>query len=252
VIAAIIQARMGSTRLPAKMLSDLHGQSLFSRVVDRTRAIPGVDVVVLATTTEADDDVLVMEAERLGLAVFRGSTDDVLSRFAGAARMVNASIVVRITADDPFKDPHVCGLVLAEFLRRRSGIDYVSNTLEPTWPEGLDVEVFSREALECADREALLPSEREHVTPYIYKHPDRFRHAQVKHGVDLSSHRWTLDYPEDLAFARAVYERLDGKGIFGMDDVMALLDAEPGLMAINQGFLRNAGYLKSLEDEKHA
>jgi spore coat polysaccharide biosynthesis protein SpsF len=250
VIAAIIQARMGSTRLPEKTLADLHGKSLLERVIDRAAAIPGVEQVVVATTTLDEDDPIAVCAHRRGIKVYRGSIDDVLARFAGAARMVGASVIVRITADDPFKDPQVCGLVLAEFLRRAPNVDYVSNTVEPTWPEGLDVEVFSRQALDRADREATRQSEREHVTPYIYNHPDRFRNVQVKHTSDLSALRWTLDYVEDLAFARAVYERLDRGTIFGMTEILALLKAEPALQELNRGFLRNAGYLKSLAEEQ--
>jgi spore coat polysaccharide biosynthesis protein SpsF len=250
MIAAIIQARMGSTRLPEKTLADLHGKSLLERVIDRARAIPGVERVIVATTTLEEDDPIAGCAARRGVAVYRGAIDDVLARFAGAARRVGAPVIVRITADDPFKDPQVCGVVLAEFLRRAPNIDYVSNTVEPTWPEGLDVEVFSREALERADREATLRSEREHVTPYIYNHPEFFRNLQVKHTRDLSTLRWTLDYAEDLAFARAVYERLDQGAIFGMAEILALLEAEPALRELNRGFLRNAGYLKSLAEEQ--
>jgi spore coat polysaccharide biosynthesis protein SpsF len=250
VITAIIQARMGSTRLPEKTLADLHGKSLLERVIDRAAAIRGVERVVVATTELPEDDPIAACAAGCGIGVYRGPVDDVLARFAGAARMVGASVIVRITADDPFKSPEVCSRVLAEFLRRAPDVDYVSNTVEPTWPEGLDVEVFSRKALERADREAGLRSEREHVTPYIYGHPDRFRNVQVKHSEDLSALRWTLDYPEDLAFARAVYERLDRGPIFDMDSILALLDAEPALKDMNRGFLRNAGYLKSLAEEQ--
>lgn len=252
MIAAIIQARMGSTRLPGKSLADIHGKPLLQRVIDRTVAIPGIEHVVLATTIESEDDPLVECATKSAISVYRGSVDDVLGRFVGAARSVNASVIVRVTADDPFKDPEVSGRVLAEFLRLAPSIEYVSNTLEPTWPEGLDIEVFSREALERAGREAALRSEREHVTPYIYNHPDRFRIAQVKHSEDLSSLRWTLDYPEDLEFTRAVYARLDCGVVFGMSEILALLNAEPALREMNRGFLRNAGYLKSLAEDRQA
>jgi len=249
VICALIQARLGSTRLSAKTLADIAGKTLLERVVLRARAIPGVAAVVVATTTLAEDDAVAQCAVRSGATVFRGSEDDVLDRFVGAARQAEASVVVRITADDPFKDPDVCGRVLREYLVRAPGVDYVSNTLEPTWPEGLDVEVFSRQTLERAGREATLRSEREHVTPYIYKHPDRFRIVQVRHDKDLSAERWTLDYPEDLEFARAVYERFAPRDIFGMDEVLALLDSAPEIRSLNRGFMRNAGYLKSLTED---
>jgi spore coat polysaccharide biosynthesis protein SpsF len=246
VITAIVQARMGSTRLPSKTLADVAGKTLLERVIDRAHVIPRVEQVILATTELPEDDVLLTIAERCGVGVFRGSVDDVLLRFAGAAATADASVVVRITADDPFKDPKVCGLVLDEYLKRVPNIDYVSNTLEPTWPEGLDVEVFSREALDKASAEAKLQSEREHVTPYIYKNPQIFRILEVRHTENLSAMRWTLDYPEDLDFARAVYERLRGTGMFGFTEILDLLAREPELQKINTGFTRNAGYLASL------
>lgn len=252
MIAAIIQARMGSTRLPNKTLEDLHGKTLLDRVIDRAAAIPGVDSVVVATTIEPADDVIEKRCSERNVTVWRGSVDDVLNRFVEAARFVGADVIVRVTADDPFKDPWVAGDVLREFLTHRSEVDYVSNTLEPTWPEGLDIEVFSREALEGAAAEATLRSDHEHVTPFIYNNPQRFRIRQVRHTVDLSSLRWTLDYAEDLAFARAVYTRLDRGDIFSMHDILALLEREPTLGEINKGFTRNAGYAKSLAEDREA
>lgn len=247
--AAIIQARMGSTRLPDKVLADIEGVPLIGRVIERTRAVRGIDTVVVATTTGREDDTLADYVSRQGVTVVRGSSDDVLARYQQAARAVDAATVMRITADDPFKDPDVCGLVLSRFIRAEGSVDYVSNTVELSYPEGLDVEVFSREALERAAQEANLPSEREHVTPYIYKRPDAFRIEQVVLDRDLSSLRWTLDYPEDLVFARAVYERLSNKPMFLMDDVLSLLAREPHLAALNQGFVRNAGYHASLASD---
>ena len=249
MICALIQARLGSTRLPGKTLADICGKTLLQRVVERSRAIPKVSKVVVATTTLAEDDAVAACAIQCGASVFRGAVNDVLDRFVEAARAEGASVIVRITADDPFKDPEICGRVLDEFLRSEPAPDYVSNTIEPTWPEGMDVEVFSFNALQRAAREAVLASEREHVTPYIYNHPERFRIVQVKHSEDLSAIRCTLDYPEDLAFARAVYTRLDDGSLFGVDKILALLDAEPELRKLNRGFLRNAGYLKSLSED---
>jgi len=250
-IVGIIQARMGSTRLPGKALADLAGAPFFARVVERMRACETLDALVLATTAEASDDPLAALAESLGLLVYRGSVDDVLDRFTQAARLAEADLIVRITADDPFKDPQVTDHAVRLWLQRPD-LDYVSNTIQPTYPEGLDIEVFTREALERAWREARLPSEREHVTPYIWKHPDRFRLLNFAHERDLSHLRWTVDYPEDLAFARAVYERLYRPGqVFLMADILRLLEAEPQLAQINAGFRRNEGYLKSLaEDEQ--
>ncbi len=252
-VVGIIQARMGSTRLPGKALADLAGAPFLARVIERMQHAETLDALVLATTTDPTDDPLVDLAEHLGVAVYRGSVEDVLDRFTQAARQAEAALIVRITADDPFKDPQVTDHAVRLWLAQPEALDYVSNTLEPTYPEGLDIEVFTRAALERAWREARLPSEREHVTPYLWKHPDRFRILNFKHERDLSHLRWTVDYPEDLAFARAVYQRLYRPGeVFLMEDILRLLEAEPSLAQINTGIRRNEGYLKSLaEDERY-
>lgn len=246
MIAAVIQARMGSKRLPGKVMADLHGKPLLQRVIDRALAVPNVDEAIVATTTLPEDDVVAALARRCNIRVHRGSLDDVLDRFVTASRLIGASTVVRLTADNPLIDPEVCGMVLDRYRSMGSDVDYVSNTIVPTWPDGLDVEVISRRALERAWREATLCSEREHVTPYIYKNPEQFRIAEVRNATDLSSLRWTVDHPQDLAFVRGVYARLDHGTIFGTEEVLVLLKAYPELSAINQGFKRNEGYLKSL------
>lgn len=246
MIVAIIQARQGSSRLPGKVLADLHGKPLLQRVIERAQAIRNVDCILVATTVLPEDDPVVACAIGCGVRVHRGAVDDVLDRFAGAARFVDASTIVRLTADNPLNDPNIAGLVLKRYLDQAHEMDYVSNTIEPTWPDGLDVEVFSREALERTWHEASLQSEREHVTPYIYKHPERFRIDQVKHSEDLSALRWTVDYPEDLTFVRSIYERLDRGDMFGMEEILGLLKSHPELRGLNKGFQRNEGYLKSL------
>jgi spore coat polysaccharide biosynthesis protein SpsF len=241
----VVQARFGSSRLPGKVLADLAGQPLLARVLARARAIPGADIVVLATTTGRGDDAVADLGAALGVDVFRGSEDDVLDRYYQAARRFEGDPVVRVTADCPFLDPAVSGLVLAEF--RRGGADYVSNFEPRRYPDGLDTEVFSFAALERAWREARLPSEREHVTPYIWKHPERFRLRAVAPDEDHSDLRWTVDEPRDLEFARAVYARLGQAGpSFGMAEVLALLAREPELSGINAGFVTNEGYARSL------
>ncbi len=247
--AAIIQARMGSTRLPGKSLVDIAGQPLLGHVIDRAKACRLVQEVVLATTTGPEDAVLIALAEAKGIGSYRGSVDDVLDRFYQAAVAVGADIVVRITADDPFKDPEVMDRVIQRLLDRPE-LDYASNTITPTYPEGLDVEVVRFTALARAWREARLPSEREHMTPYIWKNPALFEQENVTHSCDLSKLRWTLDYEADLAFARAVYQRLYTGRVFGMAEILQLLEAEPDLARINTGFERNAGYLKSTRNEK--
>ena len=245
---AILQARTGSTRLPGKVLMDLAGEPLLVRVLERARAIPGLDRVVLATTIAERDRPLIDLARQRGLETFAGSEDDVLDRYYQAARQFQADVIVRLTADCPLLDPAVSALVLDRF--RQSEVDYVSNTQPPTYPDGLDTEVFSFAALERAWREATLSSEREHVTPYIWKNPDNFRLASVIYQEDLSAMRWTVDEASDLEFVRAIYARLyrPDRPVFGLADVLAVLTDIP-LQTLNAGVARNAGYLKSLTQD---
>lgn len=247
---AILQARTGSTRLPGKVLMDLAGAPLLVRVLERAQAIPGLDRVVVATTTAERDRPLIDLARQRGIEAFAGSEDDVLDRYYRAAQHFGAGVVVRVTADCPLLDPWVSERVVARY--RQGDVDYVCNTQPPTFPDGLDTEVFSFQALERAWRQATLASEREHVTPYIWKHPDQFRLANVMNEVDLSTLRWTVDEAPDLEFVRAVYTRLyrDERPLFSMQDVLTLLASEAGLQDAHTHFKRNAGYLKSIGQDK--
>lgn len=247
-VVAIIQARMGSSRRPGKTLADISGKPLIWHVVERTRASQTVDAVVLATTSEENDQQLLRIAEEYGILGYAGSLNDVLDRFYQAACLSHAEIIVRVTADDPFKDPQVIDRVVTCLLENPE-LDYASNTIEPTYPEGLDIEVFTFKALERAWNEARLTSEREHVTPYIWKNPEKFNILNLRHSHDLSSLRWTLDYEEDLQFTREIYDRLYHGQIFLMDEILGLLAREPHLLEINQGKVRNAGYLLSLQQD---
>ena len=246
LIAAIIQARMGSTRLPGKVMADLRGQPLVDRVVGRARQAASLDAVVVATSDHASDDILAAHCAARAIPCFRGSQDDVLDRYYRAAEQTEATVVVRLTADCPMLDPGVIDRVVATF--RSGGFDYVSNVLEPSYPDGLDVEVFGRKALDRAWREAALRSDREHVTPFIWRQPDRFRLGSERHAEDLSALRWTVDEPQDLEFVRRVYQRLDPER-FDMADVLAVLRDCPDLAALNRGFNRNEGYQKSLRED---
>jgi spore coat polysaccharide biosynthesis protein SpsF len=246
LIAAIIQARMASTRLPGKVMADLAGKPLVERVVERTRLAASLDLVLVATSDRPSDDPLASHCAARDILCFRGSQDDVLDRYYRAASEIGADVIVRLTADCPLLDPGVIDSVVETF---RSGeFDYVSNTLRPTYPDGLDTEVFGREALDRAWRKATLSSEREHVTPYIWKHPDQFRVGNVANEEDLSALRWTVDEPQDLEFVRRVYTSL-GNRQFSMSDVLAVLREYPDLAEINGGFARNEGYQKSLRED---
>lgn len=247
-VVAIIQARMGSSRLPGKTLADISGKPLIGHVIERTRASNTVDAIVLATTIEEIDKPLLDVAKIYGAMGYAGSPNDVLDRFYQAAVLSGAEVIVRVTADDPFKDPQVIDRVV-NYLLDHEGLDYASNTIEPTYPEGLDIEVFTFKALQRAWNEAKLTSEREHVTPYIWKNPQKFNIFNVRYEHDLSALRWTLDYEEDLNFTREVYARLYHGQIFLMDEILELLTKQPALLEINQGKVRNAGYLLSLQQD---
>lgn len=246
---AIVQARMGSTRLPGKVLMPIAGTPLVQRVIERVAAAKQVDQIVVATTDDSSDDDLAAFLKGLGIAkVFRGARDDVLDRYFQCAAQFGADIVVRITADDPLKDPEVIDLATS-VLRSVATLDYVSNTLAPSFPEGLDVEVFRFGALSRAWNEAKLESEREHVTPFIWKHPELFSVRNVSYQRNLSSWRWTVDKPEDVLFMTEVFNRFSGQPLVSFRDIISWLDEHPEIRSINAGTVRNEGYLKSMQCE---
>ena len=195
----ITQARMTSTRLPGKVLREVRGKSLLEYHLDRLRRVRRADEVVVATTTNSSDDAIVDLCDRIHVPYFRGSEEDVLGRFYGAAMQYSASVVIRVTSDCPLIDPAVVDRVITEFAGKPYSHDYASNTLERTYPRGLDCEAFSFSALETAHTEAVAGPDREHVTPFLYRQPDRFRLKSVRAPRDYSHYRWTVDTPEDFA-----------------------------------------------------
>jgi len=230
-VVAIVQARMGSTRLVGKVLLDLCGKSVLARVVERLKRAKTIHEVLVATTNSPRDDVIVEESGRLSVSVFRGQEDDVLDRYYRAAKEARAAFVVRVTSDCPLIDPQVSDRTVLEFLAGQP--DYASNVLERTYPRGLDTEVFTVSALERAWREADQAYQRAHVTAYLYEHPEKFRLMSVTGEKDYSHHRWTIDTPQDLQLVRAVYERLGSDGHFLWRDVLDLLDRDPKLVELN-------------------
>jgi len=231
MVIAIIQARMGSTRLPGKVLEDIGGKTMLACVVRRTQRATLVDKIVVATTMEPADDAIVAECKHLGAAVFRGSESDVLDRYYRAAEVYEADTIVRITADCPLIDPGIIDHVVRAFLEERP--DYASNTtLTKTYPHGLDVEVMTMAALAFAWQEARKPYQRAHVTVYIYENPWLFQLLAVPGEIGYGHCRWTVDTPEDLAFVREVYARLDDD--FAWHDVLQILAQEPQLMELNR------------------
>lgn len=229
---------MSSTRLPGKVLKDLGGESVLTRVVNRVRRARLVGEVVIATTNNSADDVIVQECERINVKVFRGEEDDVLDRYYRCALWAGAGAVVRITSDCPLIDPDVSDKTVRSFLGRRP--DYASNTLERKYPRGLDTEVMTMEALASAWRDAHEAYQRAHVTPYIYENPERFRLLPVCGFRDYSHYRWTLDTPEDMALIRALYKRMNDRDDFSWLDLVKVLEREPQLADINRSVMQKA------------
>jgi len=227
---AFVQARMGSTRLPGKVLADIEGEPMMARVVERAAAIPGVDEVVVCTTDLEQDEPLFELARARGWLTFRGSEDDVLGRFAGAARAHQADVIVRITSDCPLLDPEVIGRVVSAFRAGQPRVHYASNTMRRTFPRGLDTEVVRRDALESADAEDRDPALREHVTPYIQR-SGRFALVEVVDAADHSDLRWTVDTPDDLRLVREVYRCLGSAASY--PEVLALFARRPELATWN-------------------
>lgn len=246
MILAILQARTSSSRLPGKVLLPILGRPMLLRQLERIARARRVDRILVATSVDASDDELAAVVQEAGVAVFRGALDDVLDRFHAAASTVQADHVVRLTGDCPLADPAVIDHMIDEHLR--SGADYTSNSLQRSYPDGLDVEVMRMAALTEAWRIARLPSEREHVTPRLHHEPFR-RHAVV-YAEDLAKLRWVVDHAADLAVIRAVYERLyPGNPDFRMAEVLALQRREPALFEPSQGFDPDEGWRRSLAQD---
>lgn len=233
VVGAVIQARMGSTRLPGKAMVDIEGMSMLARVVDRVRRAETINRVVVATTTQTQDDVLAAHARELAADVYRGDEDDVLDRYYQAAVLYQLDVVVRITSDCPLLDPGLADDVVRLVLAPASRVDYAANTLRRTFPRGLDVEVVPFSTLERVWREARSLHQRAHVFPYVHDHPELFSMAGVTGVDDRSSMRWTVDTPEDLAFVRQVCRAL-GTLSFTWRDVVTVLDQHPEFLQINE------------------
>lgn len=250
---AIVQARLGSRRLPNKMLLDLEGAPALERTLRRVLRAPGLDEVLVATSAHPRDRAILEMAERVGVRGFAGDEDDVLDRFYRAGSAAGADVIVRLTGDCPLHDPEVIGGVVRAYLGRQAGVDYASNIAPPSYPDGLDVEVFAFPLLERVWREATEPADREHVTTFIRTRPDRFRALNVRHdGEDLSGLRWTLDEPEDLDFLRRVFAAFGGRDDFGWRDVLRLLREHPELERAGAPAVRNAGWMETVLKGKAA
>lgn len=250
-ILAILQARVSSFRLPGKVLKPILGKPMLVRQIERVLQSRRVDQLIVATSTDPSDDDLESLCRQINVPCFRGSLNDVLDRFYQAAKIWQPQHVVRLTGDCPLIDPEIIDAVIDFCLA--GSYDYVSNATQPTFPDGLDSEVFRFSILEEAWKKSTLPSHREHVTPFIYQQPERFFIGHYRNTEDLSHLRWTVDEPEDFALVTKIYEALYPiNPEFRMQDVLSLLRQRPELAAINQKVERNEGLKKSLnEDRRH-
>lgn len=232
-IVVIIQARMGSTRLPGKVLKKLSNKTVLEQVVERVARSCHHVKIVIATTSKKEDDILQKEAERIGALWFRGSEDDVLERYYRAAEQYKADLIVRITSDCPLIDYRIMDSMIEAYLQDPS-MDYLSNTVERTFPRGLDVEIFRYGLLEKAFYDAKENYQREHVTPYIWKNPHLFKICQFKNAKDSSDLRWTLDTEEDFRLISEIYKTLDnGHDYFGYNEIIKQYPFHPEWMTIN-------------------
>ncbi|NIY83316.1 cytidylyltransferase domain-containing protein [Vibrio hepatarius] len=246
----VLQARMSSSRLPGKVLKDICGETLLMHQIRRIKQSKYVDDILVATSVHESDDILEQHCIQNGVNVFRGSLDDVLDRYYNAVLSIQEHRevvnVIRLTADCPFIDSQIIDLVLLNHLIYQN--DYTSNTLEYTFPDGLDVEVFTATALRQMWEHASLPSEREHVTLFIKNRPSEFVVQNIAlEKSSLEKERWTVDEPADFEFTKSVYEALYPKNEkFHMNEVVHLLDSNDEFRVINSSFVRNEGLIKSL------
>lgn len=229
---------MASTRLPGKVLKKVVGKPLLELEIERLQRVKLKDEIIVATTSNPQDDPIVALCEKLKVLTFRGSENDVLSRYYEAAREFKSDIIVRVTADCPLIDPDITNQIIQKYLE--SSKEYVSNTLIRTFPRGLDTEVFSFQCLEKVFNESKMPSEREHVTPYIYNNRDLFQCAGVESTVDCSRYRWTVDTPEDLELIKIIFEALYVKNpLFSTNDVCLMFDKHPEWLQVNKHIKQN-------------
>lgn len=248
-ILAILQARFSSTRLPGKVLKPIFGRPMLALQIERVLQSKMIDQLIIATSTDRSDDAIEKLCQQINIQCFRGNLNDVLDRFYQAALSWKPTHIVRLTGDCPLIDPEVIDSVISFY--QTGGYDYASNTLQPTFPDGLDVEAFRFSVLEQAWNEAKLPSQREHVTPFINSHPERFRVANYNNGEDLSRLRWTVDEPEDFELITKIYDALyPHKPDFRMADILDLMQRMPELLSLNKKYERNEGLEKSLKEDR--
>ena len=248
MIGCIIQARMGSSRLPGKVMMKIdNSKTILYYVINQIHKCKNIIKIVVATTTLDEDDVIVDHVQELGYDHFRGSSKDVLDRYYQCAREFKIDSIIRISADCPLIEPNIIDVVIRKFLDGK--YDYVTNSLTRTFPYGMDVEIFSFQTLENAWKNAKLPSEREHVTPYIYNHLKEFKKFNVTNSKNFSNLRIMVDRENDFQLIKKILSKIEEQPIL-LKDILELFKKEPDIFSINKEYQTDEGYLKSLKKDK--
>lgn len=241
-VNAIVQARCGSTRFPDKVFADIDGKPLLWHVVNRLTYAQTIDDIIIATTINPRDDKIEEWCYKERVKCFRGSEEDVLNRYYSASAAFPSDIIVRVTADDPFKEPEVIDKVIRKLIN--DGLDLVTNNFPPSFPEGLDCEAFTFRVLQIMENSTQDSFEREHVTQYIYHNPDKFRIGNVVSDHQLSSYRWTIDNKEDYEMVKAIYENREdsAEGILLMNEILDIIQRNKEIKSINSQVKRSTMY----------
>ena len=242
IVNAIVQARCGSTRFPNKVFVDIDGKPLLWHVVNRLKYANMIDDIIVATTENSEDEKIKFWCQKEKVKYFRGSEGNVLNRYFGAAIKFPSDVIVRITADDPFKEPAIVDKVIKKLVEE--DFDLVTNNFPPSFPEGLDCEAFTFRVLEIMEHNAKDPFEREHVTQYVYHNADKFKIGNIVSKRQFSSYRWTIDNVEDYKMVKAVYSKrkTNSGGILLMDEILEILEQNPDILAINRNVKRSTMY----------
>ena len=243
-VNAIIQARCGSTRLPGKIFMEINGKPLLWHVVNRLKYTELIDDIIVATTTDSKDDATEEWCNKNEIKCYRGSEDNVLNRFYKAAVAFPCDVIVRVTADDPFKEPSIVDRIIKKLIDEN--LDIACNVFPPSFPEGLDCEVLKFNVLETMEKTTNDPYDREHVTPYIYNHPEKFKIGNLTSSRQLSNYRWTIDNEEDYEMVNAIYEKRKNQQeeILLMEEILEILEENPEIASINSDVKRSAMYQK--------
>jgi len=247
MIGCIVQARMGSSRLPGKVMKKIGDKFLLDYVLEQLQSSKKIEKLFVATTTLSMDDVICNHLSSKNISFFRGSANDVLDRYVQCAKNFSINTIIRITADNPLIDPNIVDLVIEKF--QNANCDYATNCLPRTFPYGTEVEIFSFEKLHQVWLNAKKPSEREHVTPYFYNHPELFKIANLENSKNISNLRWTVDRKNDLKLVQTIIEKINHSPIL-LEDILNLYSQQPKLFEQNKPVIQNEGYVKSLKDDE--